>query len=92
MKNVSQHANCLIAYVQGHIEHPPIFLIKVELEEEHLINIIKVKKKYLINVITVNINVSIFEDYQPEEFLALLKNYRIAIDGTVRTTPLVTIH
>ena len=44
MKNVSQHANCLIAYVQGHIEHPPIFLIKVELEEEHLINIIKVKK------------------------------------------------
>ena len=31
---------------------------------------------------TYNINMSTFEDRQPEEFLALLKNFMIAIDGT----------
>ena len=31
---------------------------------------------------TYNINMSTFEDYQPEDFLALLKNYKISIYGT----------
>ena len=32
-------------------------------------------------------NISTFDDDQPEEFLALLRNFKIAIGGTGTTTP-----
>ena len=35
---------------------------------------------------TYNINISTFKDVQPEEFLALLKNFEIEIDGTGTTS------
>ena len=35
---------------------------------------------------TYKINISTFDDGQPEELIALLRNFRIAIDGTNRTT------
>ena len=37
-------------------------------------------------------NVSTFDDGQPEEFLALLRNFKISIGGTVKTTPTVRIN
>ena len=36
---------------------------------------------------TYNINMSTFEDGQPEKFLALLNNFKIAIYGTGMTSP-----
>ena len=33
------------------------------------------------------INISTFEDGQPEEFLALLNNFKIAVDETGTTSP-----
>ena len=93
--NLAKHANWISADVQGHIKPLPIPIVKVEIEEELLINIIKVK--ICINPTSVmsetyNINMFIFKDVQPEEFLALLKNYRIAIYGTVTTSPFGTNH
>ena len=41
---------------------------------------------------TYNINMSTFKDVQPEEFLVLLKNFRIAIYGTGTTSPLGKIN
>ena len=36
---------------------------------------------------TFNVNMNTFDDGQPEEFLSLLRNFKIAIDGTGTTTP-----
>ena len=36
---------------------------------------------------THNTNMNTFDDVQPEEFLSLLKNFKIATDGTGTTTP-----
>ena len=36
---------------------------------------------------TYNVNMNTFDDGQPEKFLSLLKNFKIAIDGTRTTTP-----
>ena len=82
---IYQHPNWLSADLQARIKPLPFILIKVELEKEREISIIKVKM--LIKPVTTtseryNINMSTFEDRQPEEFLALLKNFMIAIDGT----------
>ena len=41
---------------------------------------------------TYNINMSTFEDIQPEEFLVLLKNFSIPIDTTVSTSALEQIN
>ena len=38
---------------------------------------------------TYNINISTLEDVQPEEFLVLLNNFRIAIDGIGMMSTLV---
>ena len=82
---IYQHPNWLSADLQACIKPLPFILIKVELEKEREISIIKVKM--LIKPVTTtseryNINMSTFEDRQPEEFLALLKNFMITIDGT----------
>ena len=41
---------------------------------------------------TYNINMSTFEDSQPEEFLVILKNFSIPIDATVSTSALERIN
>ena len=63
----------------------------MELEYESTSNIIKVKMRInptLSTSVTYNINMSMFGYEQPEEFLALLKNFRIKIDVTDTTSPL----
>ena len=90
-----QNDNWLSPYVHTYIEPLPIPLIKVELEEEHVSNIIKVKmwrNPTPDTSDTYNINMSTFEDGQPEEFLALLNNFRNAIYGTGTTSPSVQMN
>ena len=61
--------------VQFRIETPTITLIKVELEELHATHIIKVKNRRNPSqdaLETDKINISTFNDGQPEEFLSLL--------------------
>ena len=87
---ISHNANWLSSDIHAHIEPQINTLIKVELGEERTINIIKFKmRRNPTSAIseTYNINISMFEDGQPEEFLALLNNFSIAIDGTGTTSP-----
>ena len=80
----------LSADVQARIEPPPIPLINFEFKDERSIHIIKVRmRRNPTSAVscTFNINMSTFDDGQPEEFLALLKNSRIEIYGTVITSP-----
>ena len=82
---IAQSHNCLSTDVQALIEPPPIPLIKVDLEEERASNIIKVKmRRKLTSAMseTHNLNLSMFEDVQPEEFIVLLKNLRTVIVET----------
>ena len=75
--------------VQARIEPPPIPLVKLELEDEHATHIIKVKIQTNQSQAAsdmYNININTFNDVQPEEFLALLKNFKITIDGTGTST------
>ena len=81
--------------MQARIEPLPFPAVKVELEEKSQINIIKVKiqrNNTLATSVIYNINVSIFKDVQPEEFLTLLKNFTITIDGTGTVSRLGKIH
>ena len=76
--------------VQALINTTPFPPIKVKLKEEIAINIIKVKmwrNLTLDRSDTYDINMSIFKDCQPEEFLMLLKKLRIAIYGTGTMSP-----
>ena len=86
---IDQHSNWLSADVQARIEPPPIPLIKVGIEEErasYMINV-KIRRNPATAMSeTYNMNVSTFEDGQPEEFFTLLENFRIAIDGTGTTS------
>ena len=41
---------------------------------------------------TYNINISTYDDGRPEYFLAILKNFKIAIDGTFKTYPSAQIN
>ena len=71
------------------IEPPPITLIKLESEELHATHIIKVRvwrNPSQSASETYKINISTFNDGQPEEFLALMRNFKITIDGTGTTT------
>ena len=86
---IAQSHNCLSTDVQALIEPPPIPLIKVDLEEERASNIIKVKMRRnpaLAASETYELKMATFENGQPEEFLALLKNFKIAINGTGTTS------
>ena len=86
---MSQYDNWLSTDVQAHIGPPSILLIKVELEEESASNTIKVKiwrNPSTAMSETYNINMYTFKYVQPEEFLTLLKNFIIAIDGTGTTS------
>ena len=79
---IAQHANWISMDVQSLIEPPSIMLIKVKLEEERasiIIYVIMWKNPGLSMSYTYNINISMFEDVQPEYFLVLLKNLRIYV-------------
>ena len=78
------------AYVQACIETHKTPLIKAELEELHATHIIKVnirRNPSQATSETYNMNISTFDDGQPEEFLVLLRKFKIAIDGIGTTTP-----
>ena len=78
----------LSADIQAGVEPPPIPLIKLELDDERTIYIIKVKMRRNISLAaskTYNINMNTLDDGQPEEFLSLLKNFNNATDGTGAT-------
>ena len=86
---INQIYNCLSADLQSNIAPPMITIIKVELEEERLRNIIKVNKRRKLDSATYDtykLKMVTFENYQPEEFLALLNNFRIEINGTGTTS------
>ena len=76
--------------VQACIETPQIPLIKVDLQELHATNIIKVKIQRTPSQATsetYKMNMSTFNEGQQEEFLMLLRNFKIAIDGTGTILP-----
>ena len=82
---IVQHTNWISADVQARIDTPPIPLINMELEEERASNIIKAKLRKplaLATSETCNIAIVTLENSQPEEFLALLNNFKIAIYRT----------
>ena len=84
-----------IADVQAHIDRPPIPLINIYLEELHATNIINVKiwrKPSQATSETYKANMFKFDNVQLEEFLELLRNFIIAIDGTRTTFPSVRIN
>ena len=85
MKNVP----CLSADMQARIETPRVPLVKLKLEDERTTRIIKFKMQRNSSSAaseTYNINMTTFNDSKPEEFLALLKNFKIVIYGTGTTT------
>ena len=76
--------------MQARIEPLPNPPIKLELKYEHAIYTLKVKmkRKSIPSASeTYNMNISMFNDGQPDEFLALLNNFKIEIDGTGTTSP-----
>ena len=81
---IGSNPKWLSSDVQARIETPLIPLIKAELEEEKSSNITKVNMRR--NPVsaaseTYDLNMATFENGQPEEFLALLKNFKTVIDG-----------
>ena len=86
---INQISNCLSTDLKSHIEPPMITIIKVGLEEERVSNIIKVNNRRNLDSDTYDtykLKMAMFENYQPEEFLALLNNFRIEINGTGTTS------
>ena len=78
------------ADVQACVEPHPIAITKVELEELHATHIIEVgiwRQPSQDMSETCKINMSTFDDGQAEEFLALLRNSKIRIDGTGTNSP-----
>ena len=75
--------------MQARIETPRVPLVKLKLEDERTTRIIKFKMQRNSSSAaseTYNINMTTFNDSKPEEFLALLKNFKIVIYGTGTTT------
>ena len=71
---------CLSTDVEVCIEPPPIPLVKLELEYERATHIIKFsmwRNSSSAAYETYNINMNTFNDGQPEDFLALPKNFKI---------------
>ena len=86
MKNVG----CISADMQARIEPPHIPFIKLEVGYYFTTQIIKVKMRRNLSLAAseiYNINMNTFYDGQLEEFLSLLRKFKIAIDGTETTTP-----
>ena len=79
----------LSAEVQARIDLPPIPIIKKDPQESNEYDIININMRqnpsdaasemYKLNIVT-------FENGQPEEFLQLMKNFNIAVDGTGTAT------
>ena len=87
MKNVG---TWISADMQARIEPWTIPITKLEVDDERINYIIKAKMRrnpQLAASKTYNINMNTFYDRQKEEFLLLLKNFKIEIDGTGTTTP-----
>ena len=75
--------------MQACIKPPPIPLVKLELDRERAIQIIKVniqRNPTSAASEIYNINMSTFNNGQTEEFLALLKNFKIVVYGTGMTS------
>ena len=80
----------ICAGVQARIEPPCIPLVKLEVEDECDTHCIKVNMRRNTSSEgpkTYNINMNTFDYGQPEDFLAILNNFKISIDGTGTTTP-----
>ena len=76
--------------MQAHIKPPPIPLIKLEVDDDSTNHIMKVNMMINTSSLaseTYNVNMNTLDVGQPEEFPYLLKNFRIAIDGTGTTSP-----
>ena len=83
------NTNCISADVQADIEPPPIPLIKVELEEEKASDIIRINMRWnpkLSASEMYKLKISTFKNGKPEEFLALMNNFKNAIDRTGTTS------
>ena len=90
-----KNGQCISANVQARIMTPPIPLVKLEIYEDLSTHIIKVKN--WINLTstmldTYKINMSTLNYGQPEEFLAILNNFRVAIYRTGTTSLLGQIN
>ena len=88
MKNMV-NPNWISSYGQLCIDPPPIAFAKNYYTEEHHTNIIKVKiQRNLMSATleTYKLKMKIFESGQPEELIALLKNFKKSIDRTRTNT------
>ena len=89
------NVGCISSDMQARIEPPPILLIKLEVDDNRKTHIIKVKMQRNPSSATsetYNVNMNTFDDDQPEEFLSLLRNFKITTDGTGTTTTSVRIN
>ena len=87
MKNVGIWIS---ADMQARIEPPPIPLINFDVDDDCTTHTIKVKMRINPSSAaskTYNVNMNTFDYGQPEEFLSLLRNFKIIIDGNLTTTP-----
>ena len=85
---LSSNQNLLSADIQACIDTPPITTVKAGDEEKKARKIINIKmrlKPASAMAETYELNISAFKHFQPEEFHVLMRNLKIAIDGT-RTT------
>ena len=77
------------SYMQARIEPPLISLVKLEVDYYCTTHIIKVKMQRNTSSAAsemYNVNMNTFDDGQPEEFLSLLRKFKIATDVTRTTT------
>ena len=77
--------NCLSVDVLSRINPPLIPLNRAVTENAKECDIIKIKMfwdSYSSTSETYNLKIDIFENSKPEEFLALMKNFKTTIDGT----------
>ena len=85
------NTNCISAEVHACIESLPIPLIKSEPEEGNLGSIININicwNPASATSETYKLSIYTFENGKPEEFLALVENFKTAIDGTgTRSVP-----
>ena len=76
--------------MQARIEPLLISLVKLEVDDDCTTHIIKVKMRRNTSSAAsemYNVNMNTFDDGQPEEFLSLLRKFKIATDVTRTTTP-----
>ena len=86
MKNVGW----LSSDMQARIDTPTILLMKLGVDDVCTTHIIKVKIRINPSSAaseTYKVNMDTFNDCQPEEFLSLLRNFKIVTDGTGTTSP-----